>query len=211
MKKTLTCITLCVAFTGVANAQTKQYVSGKIALVMPVLGENLKTRDNGDLIQIKQNTNMGMTPGFSAAFGAKFSDFRVEVESNMHASSSDKHDDVKISNTSILLNGYYDFPLSRKFWLYGGLGFGYNNAFMEISGTEDTDGIGIDLRGGGLAWQASAGVAFSLTNSLTADLGYRYFNGGRLSYSTIVDASEYVRYNTDVTYGEVKLGLRYFF
>ena len=81
---------------------------------------------------------------------------------------------------TIMVSGYYDFVLGRfKPFVGGGLGYGR----VEADGFGVTPlvgalpgGVALNDSDSGFAYQATAGLAFEVTDRITAELGYRYQN-----------------------------------
>lgn len=69
------------------------------------------------------------------------------------------------SLTTVLGNLYFDIPLETVFTPYLGAGVGYGWASNDNRRNGDDNGF---------AFALMAGVEFGLTDSLSADLGYRY-------------------------------------
>jgi OmpA-OmpF porin, OOP family len=87
-----------------------------------------------------------------------------------------------IHSHSVMANLYWDIPLAMTgFAPFVGAGIGWAGNTMDKVVT--TDGGTFFLPEGStsnLAWQAMAGVAFTVSPQTTIDLFYRYFDGGDL-------------------------------
>jgi opacity protein-like surface antigen len=72
----------------------------------------------------------------------------------------------------------YDLNESLTGYLGGGVGGGgYQFGINETFPIQDSTLTGLGTVGG-LAWQIGAGIAFAITDRITIDLGYRYFQLG---------------------------------
>jgi len=117
-----------------------------------------------------------------------------------------------------LVNGYYDFTSYAGFTPYIGAGVGFSSNHLT-----PTD-VAIGPLGGSLnndtstqfAWQASAGVSYSLTRNWALDLGYRYLDmgeahtGDELTLNGGGAVGGYTQ-RGDLQAHEVQVGLRYSF
>ncbi len=109
-----------------------------------------------------------------------------EYEQYYYSSSSDN-----VIASSLMLNGFYDFNRGGSVQPYVGLGAGY--AKVQIGEADDSN----------WAWQALAGVAIPLSERMSLDVGYRYFNVDDLDYPGVSDA--------DYRHEAATIGLRYQF
>ena len=71
------------------------------------------------------------------------------------------------ATTTALMNAYYDFPVSDTASPYVGAGLGWGWAGDGKAGDDD-----------GFAWSLMAGLNLRMTDSIMADVGYRYRNIG---------------------------------
>jgi opacity protein-like surface antigen len=105
-----------------------------------------------------------------------------------------------------LLNGYWDIGTVAGFTPYvgGGIGFAdnsYGRTHVSAGGTP----IG-SLTGNStteLAWQATAGMSYSLTHTVALDLGYHHLDMGTAETGSTLKG--------DLQAHEVQVGLRYSF
>jgi opacity protein-like surface antigen len=91
--------------------------------------------------------------------------FRTDVRAD-HAFDHSSGQGYDLSGTTALWNGYVDLPLGMGFTPYLGVGAGY--------GWVDYSGAGAPADDSGFAWAATGGVAFSMSQNITLDVGYRY-------------------------------------
>jgi outer membrane protein OmpA-like peptidoglycan-associated protein len=90
-----------------------------------------------------------------------------------------------------MLNGYYDFNRGGGWEPYVGLGVGYGT--LDLSSVDDESGW---------AWQAMAGVAIPITETLDFDLGYRFFRMEDVEFSGV---------DVDYEHQAATIGLRWQF
>jgi len=110
--------------------------------------------------------------------------------------------DVKITDNTILLNGFADFGGTQwgGFNPYVGLHFGY------VFGSFGFDAPGYDsISANGLAYGASIGVAYAINSNIAVDLGFRYLMTNR-SFDDDGYEGDF-----DTNQWSVMLGARYMF
>ena len=145
-------------------------------------------------------------PGLALAFGAKISDFRAEFAVQGHTKLSDNVFDgyvkSKTQTYAGFLNAYYDIQTGTKLTPYIGAGIGLAHNKSSLS----DDVLKYSNSNWSFAWQLAAGLNYPLTDSLVADLGYRYTDYGKVN---IVNENG-VKYRVnDIQVHNVTLGLRY--
>jgi opacity protein-like surface antigen len=99
-----------------------------------------------------------------------------------------------VKTLAALVNAYYDFPTFAGFTPYVGAGVGV--ARNEVGTTTlslNSNGATVATLSGStttqFAWQASAGVSYSILPAVALDVGYRYFDAGEgRSGSTVTTA-----------------------
>jgi len=102
--------------------------------------------------------------------------WRLELEGRY--SENDFEDmDGQVEATAFMLNSWYDFNAHGRFHPYIGVGVGAAQLEADL-----IDGFKLD-DDTVFAYQAGAGIAFDITDRLTADLGYRYFATDDPTYS----------------------------
>jgi opacity protein-like surface antigen len=82
-----------------------------------------------------------------------------------------------------MLNAYYDFPSFAGFTPYVGGGIGVaRDQVGTTTLSANSNGATVATLGGAtttqFAWQASAGVSYSIIPAVALDIGYRYFDAG---------------------------------
>ncbi len=137
----------------------------------------------------------------NGAVGYRYSDFRAEVEYTYFRNDFDEltffepgtttpvagppetSPGAYVDGRALMLNVYYDIPLSRRLRPYIGGGIGvYNAHIVELSppgfGGFEANGFSASR----FAFQLRAGLSYAITDSLDISLGYRYFQGNRFEY-----------------------------
>ncbi len=116
--------------------------------------------------------------GLGLTAGLKFDNIRtvLEVSRFGKTDNAEIYSEVysRISNKyNVMLNGYYDFKNKTAFTPYVGAGVGLariRGRVTEIGAKTTTN----------LAWQAGAGVSYTLNKQFDIDLGYRYLDNGNV-------------------------------
>ena len=109
---------------------------------------------------------------------------------------------------SLMLNGYYDFNRGGVVQPYLGAGIGA----ADVSADGAANILSFDDSETVFAYQAMAGLGFSVTPQLTVDLGYRYFIAQGVDFE-LSDGIEPPTLTGDADYHQqaVTIGLRYSF
>ena len=86
---------------------------------------------------------------------------------------------VTSKNWSVLANVWRDFMVTEKFGCYGGGGIGGGGftSFGEIARVPATD----SFTSSAFAWQAGGGLLYELTDQVTFDISYRWYQVNKLS------------------------------
>ncbi|MEL7274160.1 MAG: outer membrane beta-barrel protein [Pseudomonadota bacterium] len=101
-----------------------------------------------------------------------------------------------------LANGYVDYSLGA-ITPFVSAGVGYGQLDLSQQGVTPT-GVVMNDSAGGLAWQVGAGAAFAVTDSVTVDLGYRFFKVQDVGLSA-VDGTQS---DVDLESHQINLGIR---
>jgi len=139
--------------------------------------------------------------GWGLALGRQFGQFRVEGQFDSNKADLD---DARLTNftngtninidsgdirvDTVMINGYYDFPVAEGWSLYAMAGMGYGNVTVSVERYDDDETT--------FAYKAGAGVTYSFAGNQAVDLGYEYLgtsdvNIGGLEVNDI-DASNIV-------------------
>ena len=122
-------------------------------------------------------------------------------------------DNVGLTTTSYMVNGYYDFDNQSAFTPYIGLGIGmakveYENAWSE-SGYDISSGAYLGTFSDKdkysktkMVWNIALGASYKINSNLNLDLGYRY-----VDYGSFTDSD--TKFETKSN--EFSLGVRYAF
>ena len=137
----------------------------------------------------------------SAAVGVYAGPLRGEVE-YAYQSSTDfakdrrGHETLKADFHRVMANGYIDLNASRNVlpYLMAGAGVARHNV----------DVLKEKISGSNFAWNVGAGVGFRLTRNVTADVGARYVDLGKVEYD---NGQKELIFDTVETYA----GLRFMF
>lgn len=95
---------------------------------------------------------------------------------------------VITNNWSVLQNFWRDLMLTDRFGVYGGGGVG---AGGYILGERFGDSIVYAPPGAAFAWQAGGGTLWQISDRLTFDVGYRFFQIDTVQGATYVQPSRY--------------------
>ncbi len=124
--------------------------------------------------------------------------------------------DGDIDSYATMLNGYFDVPVDLgRFKPYVGFGIGWAHNKQDaqgatVAGVKET---APDGTANSFAWQAMLGTGFAITENLSLDAGYRYFDGGRLKWDAgkTSAGNDFNGAKGDLKSHEITLGLRYGF
>jgi opacity protein-like surface antigen len=209
MKKNLLITFVCVLaffFSAPVCSAEGLYVSGNLGFAMASDSDLTDSTVPG----ITVNTEFDTGLAFGAALGYNFSRFRVEGEISYQKNDVDKigAQGVFLDATgdaralSFLINGYYDFKNRSAFTPYisAGLGFAqveFNDldiSGLGFSGSSDEDTV--------FAYQIGIGVGYAVTEKVTIDVKYRYFD---------TEDSEYDTTEAEFTSNNFLFGVRVYF
>ncbi len=121
---------------------------------------------------------------------------------------TERHTFFDADTHALMVNLYADFHNSTAFTPYISAGLGYSWTDLQ----QDTnDEQNLQIKDSGLAWQIGAGVAYSMTDTLSLDLGYRF-----VKLVTIEDSESYAdgdmdKFEITPMMHQVRLGARYTF
>ncbi len=110
--------------------------------------------------------------------------YRPGVDSTSFQPSNSTTSKGSVDGYSLMLNGYYDITqLSNRFTPYVGAGIGWSHLVSDDAKITNAAGT-INLTEGGdskdnLGWMVTLGSGFSLTESTTLDMGYRFMSQGK--------------------------------
>jgi opacity protein-like surface antigen len=161
------------------------YVSGSVGAVME--GETIQSIDgSGNPFDTGLN--------YGGAIGYDFGSIRVEGELS-HLSGNHEHKYsagdkpastvTEATATSLMANAWYDVDTGTKFtpYLGGGIGMARVTSAQTVSTAYKTSGYsGTNTE---FAYQVGVGVDYSITEEITAGLGYRYLASGDNDFHTV--------------------------
>jgi len=146
--------------------------------------------------------------GWGLALGRQFGQFRVEGQFDSNKADLD---DARLSNNilgtnvsigsgdirvdTVMINGYYDFPIDNSWSLYAMAGMGYGNVTVSVERYDDDETT--------FAYKAGAGVTYSFAGNQAVDLGWEYMGTG----DVVIDGLDV----NDIESNNFILGYRYSF
>jgi opacity protein-like surface antigen len=191
MKKNLLIIFVCVQaffFSAPVYSAEGLYVSGNIGFSMASDSDLTDSTVPGITVNTEFDTGLAL----GAAIGYDFNKFRVEGEISYQKNEIDKIGAQGVLFVpsgdalalSFLINGYYDIVNSSAFTPYISAGLGF--AQVEFN---DIDISGIGFPGSSdkdtvFAYQIGIGVGYAVTEKVTIDVKYRYFDTEDSEYDT---------------------------
>jgi outer membrane protein OmpA-like peptidoglycan-associated protein len=184
-------------------AQLGPYVAGAVGIGFPA---------DSDLDTATTSENTELDPGFAAMFAVGHlygNGFGTEIELGYRGNDVDRISGATATGDigifSIMLNGYYDFGVSRRGTPYIGAGVGV--ARLDAGGISPVSNSRVDDQATALAYQATAGIAYPVNDQLEIMLSYRYFAIPDAGLDTDAGASV----DSDYTSHAVRFGFRYRF
>ncbi len=149
--------------------------------------------------------------GGAIAFGVRVDNLRFEVEGAMHSDAETTYPHAhmvgsvdqdkmkhKVQAMSVLLNAYYDVPLSSVLKPYVGGGIGMGRLKSKLTVDDPVPGtclVDVDSHSSNktnFIWQLGAGLSYALNKRVDLDVGYRYTHYGKMAvldwYGTSGDA-----------------------
>ena len=79
------------------------------------------------------------------------------------------------NNWSVITNAWRDFMITDRFGVYGGGGIGGGGYTLGETSVNDPTYVFSAPADGAFAWQAGGGLLWQVSDRLTFDVGYRYF------------------------------------
>jgi len=122
-----------------------------------------------------------------------------------------------VKTLAALVNAYYDFPTLAGFTPYVGAGVGVaRNEVGTTTLSSNANGATVATLSGStttqFAWQASAGVAYSILPAVAVDFGYRYFDAGEgrsgNTVTTALGSASFPVQRGNIHAHEVQAGIR---
>ena len=207
-----------VAFSGVtASADTGFYAKLGGSFLMPSkkLSTNVENSENDFERNFTNKAKKGF--GFDTAIGYKIqNNVRTELALSFAKTKfkSHKSDDdnitletssPKIRSTALLANAYYDFDLHENFkpYVMAGIGFSHNklSSFtMEFSG-DLTGHVYASASKTDFAFNVGTGAQFPFNESVSLDLGIKYYDHGKFKISDKNISSKYKLRGVAITTG----------
>ena len=190
----IACLSMLAFSTNVCSAEEAQYIpegyyiGANLGLAMASDSDVDDTND----ITITESIEWDNGYAINASFGYDFgNDIRIEGEIGYQENDADKikvsggtsaTGEGDISNTSFLINGYFDMNYGGPIVPSLSIGIGIANLDINEDNVDDTV----------LAYQMGVGFGYMVSETVTIDLKYRYFatedpdfgDGIEIDYST---------------------------
>lgn len=171
------------AFSGNANAvDYSKYTNG----ITPYFSISSQYLFPGtDRVRYNNNTSAKSSnnDGFAvnAAVGAKFDNYRAELEygylyNSVDGFNSTPASDVTTGVSTYMVNGYYDFKNSSPVTPYLGAGIGAAHGKFEQPGFEGSDTV--------IAYQLMTGASYALNKNNSLYAGYRFTQANDFNLDT---------------------------
>jgi opacity protein-like surface antigen len=173
----------------------------------------------------------GTVGGANIAYGVDFSKSNIWLRTELEVGISGKSGyskkitveggcqdrvGVKYEKQSFLLNFSYDFHNKTPVTPY--LGFGIGAARIKATAgysytntRKRTYGLMQRKSKVNFAWQVGAGVSYAITDSLSADLGYRYVDYGQIKHNAVYYSIVNVDVKVQTREHQFYAGIRYTF
>ena len=127
--------------------------------------------------------------------------YRVRFDFDTRIIGTDGYEN-QLSTHAILLNAYYDHPLSKTLALFGGGGIGWAQNVSDMNRTSLNGGAGGDRidREDNFAWNLAVGTIWSYSSDWDIEFRYRFIDLGEVSSgphpdSTTISADEYTAHD----------------
>lgn len=205
-----------ICFSAPAKAESfSPYVSlkGVVSDTTATLdGDDEDYKNMGVNLAIGTNINKNVRVEFEMAHRNKDTS-HLPYEDVVGTAYIEGQDNVGLTTTSYMVNGYYDFDNQSAFTPYIGLGIGmakveYENAWSE-SGYNISSGAYLGTFSDKdkysktkMVWNIALGASYKINSNLNLDLGYRY-----VDYGSFTDSD--TKFETKSN--EFSLGVRYAF
>ena len=139
-------------------------------------------------------------------------DLKGGVRSALAAAGADVSANLKVQTNlqTLFMNAYWDFHNDTAFTPYigGGIGMGFIQSKYEVNAPGLSDSY--NETNTVFAWNAGAGVAYAITDNLSADLAYRFVGLGYHENDKTVDGQKF-KVGMAPYANEFSLGIRYTF
>jgi opacity protein-like surface antigen len=109
-------------------------------------------------------------------------------------------------NWSVLANVWRDFMITERIGCYGGGGIGGGG--LTIVGEADRDPVTNQFKSSSFAWQAGGGLLYEVTDQVTFDVSYRWYQVHSLSGPSALSAANVDNYRYGAS--QVMFSLRMF-
>jgi len=123
--------------------------------------------------------------------------------SSIDGNSGGEYEDenFKISQSTLMVNGYYDFYTDTEFTPYVGAGLGASFVkYKDEASISKTQ----------FAWSLMAGVSYKVLSNLTTNIEYRYLDSGKIKQNDNDDGWTN-KFSAKLQSHDISVGLRYSF
>ena len=93
---------------------------------------------------------------------------------------------ITTNNWSVMTNMWRDFMLTDRFGIYGGGGIGAGG--YRLGQAFGDERLYVDDPAAAFAWQAGGGLVYEVSDRLTFDVGYRYYQVDAITIQDIIPA-----------------------
>ena len=228
MKKTLMCATAAAAFASVglsahadgwySRADLQYSFDGRLDHDAKISGNGVLANDSDTTEVVGADVGLGYSYDnglrFEGVLGVRGGDLEVPTVIGGTLPGTTINPAGNVSVTDLMINGLFDFNRDGTVSPYIGAGVGGTRvrakAANRVVGTVPnlSAANGFNDTAAGLAWQGLVGVGFKLSDRLTMDLGYKYFNAPELEFDGNHGG---VDYDGDYSDHTATIGLRYAF
>ncbi len=199
MKRVARVIAMAFLFSAfsISVACAEVYFSGNLGAVFL---SDADIDDGFDSGELTFDTGFGLLAAFGHSYGTGV---RSEIELGYRANDIDRVRALggsasvngDVTSLSVMINGFYDFPVQGSFTPFIGAGLGFANVEADINGLgKEDDNV--------FAYQLAIGGSFDMSERMKFDIQYRYLGTSDPDF----DGLE-AEYNSHAIFG----GLRYTF
>jgi len=234
LKQLAIAVALVTISTTALAENTGSYVGGKLGTSimqskgMQSHGYNSSSPTDYDYTLAKDKTKTVFNIGINAGYDFKVSynlPIRAELDytyrsdakintstytfSSMQGNAGGEYenDSFKISQSTLMVNGYYDFYTDTELTPYVGAGLGASFVKYKF---KDEDGDKSSISKTQFAWSVMAGVSYKIMPNLTTNLEYRYLDSGKIKQNDNDDGWT-DKFSAKLQSHDISVGLRYSF
>ena len=119
----------------------------------------------------------------------------------------------RVSATTLLVNGYYDFMPDAMWTPYAGVGLGVANINANVSLFEPISGTAARMHDNDneFAYQGILGASWKLNNRVKANVDYRYLSTSKATFNASDNQGDTGQLKSRYTSNRVTAGVTYYF